>query len=148
MTTTMTTRPALDRLADRASIREFAAPKAWEWEWRRNGVVVTSDVHDNPIRLVVDGEEVDFDADGLRTRIRHAHAEVGQDLMSMVGMAPEGVTVEVEEYGRGHQWIYRRGTAEAFSSDSRLIGDPGIIGDFRAAGRRWIHGLTLPAPVA
>lgn len=25
MTTTMTTRPALDRLADRASIREFAA---------------------------------------------------------------------------------------------------------------------------
>lgn len=146
MTATTAEAAALNRLAARASVREFAcAPTPWDWEWRHAGIVVTFDLHDEPKRLVVDGEDVDVEEirTALRARIRHAHAEVGQDLMSVVGMAPEGVTVSAED----DQWTYSRGDAQVFSSDERLTGDPGILEDFRAAGWRWIFGLTIPAPV-
>lgn len=141
----------LDRLAGRADVREFTNPRAWEWEWHHNGVIVTYGLHDEPIRLDVDGEEVDPSApDDLRVRLRRAHAEVGQDLMSRVGLAPGGCEVTAEEYGTGFRWIYRRGPngQAAYGSDSGLSGDAEILEEFRAAGRRWIRHLTLPAPIA
>ena len=141
----------LDRLAGRADVREFTNPRAWEWEWHHNGVIVTYGLHDEPIRLDVDGEDVDPSApDDLRVRLRQAHAEVGQDLMSRVGLAPGGCDVTVEEYGTGFRWIYRRGPngQAAYGSDSGLSGDAEILEEFRAAGRRWIKRLTLPAPIA
>ena len=59
----------LDRLAGRADVREFTNPRAWE----HNGVIVTYGLHDEPIRLDVDGEEVDPSApDDLRVRLRQA----------------------------------------------------------------------------